>query len=59
MQETQKVNLDVKDNVKLEKIEEKVEDRKIYQKRKQIDEEDNLLEEKIKKELKKVKVDSK
>jgi len=42
-----------------EKVEEKVDNRKIYQKRKQMDDEDNILEEKIKKELKKVKVDSK
>ncbi|OUM58930.1 hypothetical protein PIROE2DRAFT_64102 [Piromyces sp. E2] len=35
------------------------EEKKIYQKRKEMDEEDNLLGEKIKKELKRVKVDSK
>jgi hypothetical protein len=36
-----------------------VEDKKSYSKRKHMDEEENLLEEKLKKELKKVKVDSK
>jgi hypothetical protein len=41
------------------KDKEKVDGKRIYQKRKQMDEEDNLLEEKLKKELKKVKVDSK
>jgi len=35
------------------------EEKKVFQKRKEMDEEDNLLGEKIKKELKKVKVDSK
>jgi len=43
----------------LKKLEEKVDDKKSYQKRKQVDDEDNLLEEKIKKELKKVKVNAK
>jgi len=38
---------------------EEVEDKKVYTKRKQMDDEDNLLEEKLKKELKKVKVDIK
>jgi len=40
------------------KVESK-EEKKVFQKRKEMDEEDNLLGEKIKKELKKVKVDSK
>jgi len=41
------------------KLEEKVEEKKIFPKRRQIDEEENLLEEKLKKELKRVKVDAK
>jgi len=42
-----------------QKSEEKVEEKKVFPKRRQIDEEENLLEEKLKKELKRVKVDAK
>jgi len=55
-QKLQKVGIEETSNVKLE---DKIEDKKIYQKRRQMDDEDNLLEEKLKKELKRVKVDTK
>jgi len=59
-EEIKKIQKDTQDSVDSHlKSEEKVEEKKVFPKRRQMDEEENLLEEKIKKELKRVKVDAK
>jgi len=57
--EIKKIQKDSQDPEEHLKSEEKVEEKKVFPKRRQMDEEENLLEEKLKKELKRVKVDAK